>query len=87
MVDSLTKLRILSQAEAVLLRLRLRRMAIQVTLLAVGLLLLLVTVAMVNLAAYQYFVERVRPIPVSVAPGVDQRCPGRAADRRRPEGG
>ena len=61
MADSLTKLQLLARAETVVLRLRTKRVVLQIGVLAVGLFLLLSTVVLLNLAAYQYLAERFAP--------------------------
>ncbi len=61
MADSLAKLRILARAESTLLQLRVRRVAVQYAFIAVAAVLLLFTVCLLNLAAYQYLAERFAP--------------------------
>lgn len=61
MADSIAKLRILARAESALLQLRVRRVAVQSALIVVAAVLLLITVGLLNLAAYQYLANRFAP--------------------------
>ncbi len=58
MGDPLQKLRILAQAESVLLQLKVRRVATQTVLMVISVFLLLLTIGLLNLAAYEFLREQ-----------------------------
>ena len=61
MTEPLQKVRILSRAEMVLLKIHLRSLAKKTILYAAGLLVVLLAVGMFNLAAYMFLAERLAP--------------------------